>query len=49
MDYKEMLEDARKSLPEVVFIKERFVIPKVITTYRVTEPLSPISCRLQPT
>ncbi|MEK6943173.1 MAG: translation initiation factor IF-2 subunit beta [Nanoarchaeota archaeon] len=30
MDYKEMLEDARKSLPEVVFIKERFVIPKVI-------------------
>ena len=25
-----MLEDARKSLPEVVFIKERFVIPKVI-------------------
>ena len=29
-DYKKMLEDARKSLPEVVFIKERFEIPKVL-------------------
>ena len=25
-----MLADARKSLPEVVFVKERFIIPKVI-------------------
>ena len=29
-DYKKMLEDARKSLPEAVFIKERFEIPKVL-------------------
>ena len=29
-DYKKMLEEARKSLPEVVFIKERFEIPKVL-------------------
>ena len=29
-DYKKMLEDVRKGLPEVVFIKERFEIPKVI-------------------
>ena len=29
-DYKKMLEDVRKSLPEVVFIKERFEIPKVL-------------------
>ena len=29
-DYEKMLEDARKSLPEVVFIKERFEIPKVL-------------------
>ena len=28
-DYKKMLEEVRKSLPEVVFIKERFEIPKV--------------------
>ena len=30
MGYKEMLDEARKSLPEVVFIKERFEIPKVL-------------------
>ena len=30
MDYKEMLEDVRKNLPEVVFLKERFEIPKVL-------------------
>ena len=30
MDYKKMLEDVRKSLPEVVFIKERFEIPKAL-------------------
>ncbi|MBI2048285.1 MAG: translation initiation factor IF-2 subunit beta [Parcubacteria group bacterium] len=29
-DYKDMLSEARKSLPEVVFIKERFEIPKVM-------------------
>ena len=28
--YKEMLEEARKSLPEIVFIKERFEIPKAM-------------------
>ena len=28
MEYKEMLEDVRKNLPEAVFIKERFDIPK---------------------
>jgi len=30
MDYKKMLEDARKDLPDVVFLKERFEIPKVL-------------------
>ena len=30
MDYKAMLEDARKRLPEAVFLKERFEIPKVL-------------------
>ena len=29
-DYKSMLENVRKSLPEVVFTKERFEIPKVL-------------------
>ena len=29
-DYKKMLEDVRTSLPEAVFIKERFEIPKVL-------------------
>lgn len=29
-DYEKMLEYARKCLPEVVFIKERFEIPKVL-------------------
>ena len=29
-DYKKMLEEVRKNLPEVVFIKERFEIPKVL-------------------
>ena len=29
-DYKTMLEDVRKSLPESVFVKERFEVPKVI-------------------
>ena len=29
-DYKKMLEEARKNLPEAVFIKERFEIPKVL-------------------
>ena len=29
-DYKKMLEEVRKSLPEAVFIKERFEIPKAI-------------------
>ena len=28
MDYKKMLEDVRKNLPEAVFLKERFEIPK---------------------
>ena len=30
MDYKKMLEETRKSLPEAVFLKERFEIPKVL-------------------
>jgi len=30
MDYKSMLEEVRKNLPEAVFIKERFEIPKVL-------------------
>src|SRR3989338_2799113 len=30
MEYKEMLENVRKNLPEVVFLKERFEIPKVL-------------------
>ena len=30
MDYKDMLSDVRKNLPEAVFIKERFEIPKVL-------------------
>jgi len=30
MDYKKMLEDVRKSLPEAVFLKERFEIPKAL-------------------
>ena len=30
MDYKIMLEDVRKNLPEAVFLKERFEIPKVL-------------------
>ena len=29
MDYKELLKQARKNLPEVVFEKQRFEIPKV--------------------
>ena len=29
-DYKKMLEDVRKNLPESVFLKERFEIPKVL-------------------
>src|SRR3990167_825166 len=29
-DYKEMLEGVRKDLPEAVFLKERFEIPKVL-------------------
>ncbi|MEA3430449.1 MAG: translation initiation factor IF-2 subunit beta [Nanoarchaeota archaeon] len=29
MDYKKMLEKARKELPESVLVKERFEIPKV--------------------
>jgi translation initiation factor 2 subunit 2 len=29
-DYKTMLESVRKNLPEVVFTKERFEIPKVL-------------------
>lgn len=29
-EYKKMLEEVRKSLPEVVFIKERFEIPKAL-------------------
>ena len=30
MEYKKLLEQARKQLPESVFKKERFEIPKVI-------------------
>ena len=30
MNYKKMLQDVRKSLPEVVFLKERFEIPKAL-------------------
>ena len=30
MDYKEMLGNVRKDLPEAVFLKERFEIPKVV-------------------
>ena len=30
MDYKKMLQDVRKNLPEVVFLKERFEIPKAL-------------------
>jgi len=30
MDYNAMLQDVRKNLPEAVFIKERFEIPKVL-------------------
>jgi len=30
MDYKKMLEDVRKNLPEAVFLKERFEIPNVL-------------------
>ncbi len=29
-DYKKMLDEVRKNLPEVVFIKERFELPKVL-------------------
>src|SRR3989339_743569 len=29
-DYKEMLQETRKQLPEVVLIRDRFEIPKVI-------------------
>ena len=29
-DYKKMLEEVRKNLPEVVFIKERFEIPRAL-------------------
>ena len=29
-DYKDMLNDVRKNLPEVVFLKERFEIPKAM-------------------
>lgn len=29
-EYKKILEEVRKNLPEVVFIKERFEIPKVL-------------------
>ncbi len=29
-DYKTMLEEVRKNLPDIVFIKERFEIPKVL-------------------
>ena len=29
-DYSKMLVEARKALPEVVFIKERFEIPKAV-------------------
>lgn len=30
MDYMDMLKDVRKDLPEAVFIKERFEIPRVL-------------------
>ena len=30
MDYKELLKEVRKNLPESVFLKERFEIPKVL-------------------
>ena len=30
MDYKKILEDIRKNLPEAVFLKERFEIPKAL-------------------
>jgi len=30
MDYKSMLEEVRKDLPESVFLKERFEIPKAL-------------------
>ncbi|MBI2650432.1 translation initiation factor IF-2 subunit beta [Candidatus Woesearchaeota archaeon] len=30
MEYKEMLESVRNNLPEAVFLKERFEIPKVL-------------------
>ena len=30
MDYDKMLADVRKNLPEAVFVKERFEIPKVM-------------------
>ena len=30
MDYKKMLEDVRKTLPESVFLKERFEIPNAL-------------------
>ena len=30
MEYKKILKDVRKDLPKVVFIKERFEIPKVL-------------------
>ncbi|MDP3765017.1 MAG: translation initiation factor IF-2 subunit beta [Nanoarchaeota archaeon] len=30
MDYKKMLEDVRKNLPEAVFLKERFEIPNIL-------------------
>ena len=29
-DYQKMLEEVRKGLPEIVFIKERFEIPKAV-------------------
>ena len=29
-EYKDMLQEVRKNLPEVVFLKERFEIPKVL-------------------
>ncbi len=29
-DYKKILEEVRKNLPEAVFVKERFEIPKVL-------------------
>ena len=30
MDYKKMLGDVRKNLPEAVFLKERFEVPKAL-------------------